>query len=246
MPESQEMRVSASPKKAGVDVSAMAGSLVHEIKNPLSVINLNAQLLQEEWKDADTPKEQRALKRFATMAAEVQRVEQIIETFLRFTERHELSLEVRNLNEMLEDLGESAAAEAERSGVQFRLGLLPALESFSFDIGLLRQVFLNLVQNACQAMSAGGGELILKTDRAERDGIEYAVGEVIDTGPGIESDKLERIFELYYSTRNRGSGYGLAISKRIVEEHGGFIEVQSEVGKGSQFSVYLPLEGKDK
>jgi two-component system, sporulation sensor kinase E len=180
------------------------------------------------------------------MAAEVQRVEQIIETFLRFTERHELSLDVRNLNELLEDLGDSAAAAAERSGVQFRLGLLPTLKPFSFDIGLLRQVFLNLVQNACQAMSAGGGELILKTDRAERDGVEYAVGEVIDTGPGIESDKLERIFELYYSTRNRGSGYGLAISKRIVEEHGGFIEVQSEVGKGSQFSVYLPLEEKDK
>ena len=224
----------------------MAGSLVHEIKNPLSVINLNAQLLQEEWKDAETPKEQRALKRFETMAAEVQRVERIIETFLRFTERHELSLESRNLNEMLEDLGESVADEAERSGVQIRLGLLTALESFPFDIGLLRQVFLNLVQNACQAMSADGGELILKTDRTARDGVEYAVGEVIDTGPGIESDKLERIFELYYSTRNRGSGYGLAISKRIVEEHGGFIEVQSAVGKGSQFSVYLPLGGKDK
>ena len=91
-------------------------------------------------------------------------------------------------------------------------------------------------------MSSEGGELILKTDRVERDGIEYAVGAVTDTGPGIEGDKLERVFELYYSTRDGGTGFGLAISRRIIEEHGGFIEVQSAKGKGSQFSVYLPIE----
>ena len=232
MPERQETRISTSRKDWGVDVAAMAGSLVHEIKNPLSTINLSAQLLQEEWKDADTPKAQRALRRLQVMSSEVQRVERIIETFLRFTERHELSLEVKSLNEMLEDLAEFATAEAE-------------LAPFSFDVDLVRQVFQNLVQNARQAMSPGGGELILKTDRVERDGVEYAIGEVIDTGPGIEADKLERVFELYYSTREGGTGYGLAISRRIIEEHGGFIEVQSVKGKGSQFSVYLPLERKE-
>jgi len=245
MPERQETRVSTSRKDWGVDVAAMAGSLVHEIKNPLSTINLSAQLLQEEWKDADTPKEQRALRRLQVMSSEVQRVERIIETFLRFTERHELSLEVKSLNEMLEDLAEFATAEAERSGVQIRLGLSVDLAPFSFDVDLVRQVFQNLVQNARQAMNPGGGELILKTDRVERDGVEYAIGEVIDTGPGIEADKLERVFELYYSTREGGTGYGLAISRRIIEEHGGFIEVQSVKGKGSQFSVYLPLERKE-
>ena len=220
----------------------MAGSLGHEIKNPLSVINLNAQLLQEEWKDASTPKEQRALRRLEVMSSEVQRVERIIETFLRFTERHKLALEVKSLNEMLEDLAEFMTANAERSGVQLRLGLSSSLEAFSFDVDLVRQVFHNLVQNACQAMSPEGGDLILKTDRVERDGIQYAVGAVTDTGPGIEGDKLERVFELYYSTRDGGTGFGLAISRRIIEEHGGFIEVQSAKGKGSQFSVYLPIE----
>ena len=146
---------------------------------------------------------------------------------------------------MLEDLAEFATAEAERSGVQIRLGLSVDLAPFSFDVDLVRQVFQNLVQNARQAMSPGGGELILKTDRVERDGVEYAIGEVIDTGPGIEAEKLERIFELYYSTRDGGTGLGLAISRRIIEEHGGFIEVQSVKGKGSQFSVYLPLERKE-
>ena len=111
------------PEGLGVDVAAMAGSLVHEIKNPLSTINLSAQLLQEEWKDASTPKEQRALRRLEVMSSEVQRVERIIETFLRFTERHKLALEVKSLNEMLEDLAEFMTANAERSGVQLRLGL---------------------------------------------------------------------------------------------------------------------------
>jgi len=242
MPERQGVSLSRSRKDWGVDVAAMAGSLVHEIKNPLSTINLSAQLLQEEWKNASTPKEQRALRRLEVMSSEVQRVERIIETFLRFTERHELALAVKSLNEMLEDLAEFVTAEAERSGVQLRLGLSSELEAFSFDVDLVRQVFQNLVQNACQAMSTEGGELILKTDRVTRDGVEYAVGEVIDTGPGIEGDKLERVFELYYSTRQGGTGFGLAISRRIVEEHGGFIEVQSAKGKGSQFSVYLPLQ----
>ncbi len=242
MPERQEVSISSSQKDWGVDVAAMAGSLVHEIKNPLSTINLSAQLLQEEWKDASTPKEQRALRRLEVMSSEVQRVERIIDTFLRFTERHKLALEVKSLNEMLEDIAEFMTAKAERSGVQIRLGLSSSLEAFSFDVDLVRQVFHNLVQNACQAMSPEGGELILKTDRVERDGIQYAVGAVTDTGPGIEGDKLERVFELYYSTRDGGTGFGLAISRRIIEEHGGFIEVQSAKGKGSQFSVYLPIE----
>ena len=113
MPERQEVSISSSQKDWGVDVAAMAGSLVHEIKNPLSTINLSAQLLQEEWKDASTPKEQRALRRLEVMSSEVQRVERIIETFLRFTERHKLALEVKSLNEMLEDLGGFGKVEQE-------------------------------------------------------------------------------------------------------------------------------------
>ena len=155
MPERQEVSISSSQKDWGVDVAAMAGSLVHEIKNPLSTINLSAQLLQEEWKDASTPKEQRALRRLEVMSSEVQRVERIIDTFLRFTVRHKLALEVKSLNEMLEDIAEFMTAKAERSGVQIRLGLSSSLEAFSFDADLVRQVFHNLVQNACQAMSAG-------------------------------------------------------------------------------------------
>ena len=224
-----------------IDVAAMAGSLVHEIKNPLSTLNINAQLLLEDWKGGQSPREQRSLRRLHVMASEVQRVERIIQTFLRFTERHELRRTNADLNRMLADLVEFVTPEAERSGVQMRLGLDDALVPFPFDADLIRQVFVNLAQNARQAMEGRGGELIIKTHRRVGEDGEWAIGEVIDTGPGIPERHLAKIFQLYWSTREGGSGFGLPISKRIVEEHGGRIEVESAEGKGSRFAVYLPI-----
>ena len=224
-----------------VDVAAMAGSLVHEIKNPLSTLNLNAQLLLEDWKDATSPRDQRTVKRLRVIQSEIQRLERIIQTFLRFTERHELALQDRDLNEVLSELADFVAPDAERLGVQVRLGLDSELENFPFDMDLLRQVFLNLTQNALQAMEDSGGELILRTYRVVEDGRPWAVGEVTDTGRGMSERDLEKIFALYYSTKRNGTGLGLAISHRIVQEHGGRLEVKSASDKGSQFRVYLPM-----
>ena len=106
-----------------VDVAAMAGSVVHEIKNPLSTLSINAQLLLEEWSDASTPREVRAVKRLKIMASEVHRLEAIIQSFLRFTERHELDLRETSLNALLEDLEEFITPEANRNQVATRLGL---------------------------------------------------------------------------------------------------------------------------
>jgi signal transduction histidine kinase len=223
-----------------IDVAAMAGSLVHEIKNPLSTLNINAQLLLEEWKNPSSPREERTVKRLKVMVSEVERLERILQSFLRFTERHELNLRPGSLNDLLEDLAEFIAPEARSRKVQIRLGLDPALGPFSFDADLIRQVFLNLVLNAKHAMDDAGGELIMRTRLVERDGKKWAVGDVIDTGHGISKHVREKIFNLYFSTKKNGSGLGLATSKRITGEHGGFIEVDGEEGKGSQFSVFLP------
>jgi signal transduction histidine kinase len=238
------LKTGSSQRKSDwdVDVAAMAGSLVHEIKNPLSTLNINAQLLLEEWKDPKSPREERTLRRLRTMVSEVERLERILQSFLRFTEHHELSLEPTSLNEILQDIAEFVGAEASRKGIQVRLGLDPELEPFPLDADLIRQVFLNLVINAKHAMEEKGGELILRSRIVERDGMRWAVGEVIDTGHGMSRAVREKIFTLYFSTRKEGSGLGLATSKRIAEEHGGFIEVETEEGKGSQFSVYLPTE----
>ena len=231
----------ASSRGWQVDVAAVAGSLVHEIKNPLSTLSINAQILLEEWKESSTPRELRTLKRLKVMALEVERLERILQSFLRFTERHQLNLRESSLNACLEELAEFFADEAQRRGIEVRLGLDPELRPFHFDPDLIRQVFLNLIVNARNAMEEKrGGELILQTRLVERDGSQWAVGEVIDTGSGISPRAREKIFDLYYSTTKQGTGLGLATSKRITEEHGGFIQVESEPGKGSQFSVFLP------
>lgn len=223
-----------------VDVAAMAGSLVHEIKNPLSTLNINAQLLLEDWSDASSPREQRTVKRLKVMTSEVERLERIIQTFLRFTERHELALEPSDLNQLLEELVDFVRPEAEARGIQVRVGLDPTLEPFPFDADLVRQVFMNLIQNAQQAMESG--ELIVTTRRSVTGESHWALGEITDTGPGIPARALPKLFDLYYSTKKGGSGLGLAIAKRIVEEHGGRLEVRSEIGKGSQFTVWLPMQ----
>jgi two-component system sensor histidine kinase HydH len=232
-----------------VDLAAMSGSLVHEIKNPLSTLNLNAQLILEDWKDAVSPREQRTVKRLKVILSEVERLERIVDSFLRFTERHELDLKPCSLNQLLEELADFIGPEARKKNIQVRLGLDHDLEPFPLDGDLMRQVFLNLVVNAKNAMEEKGGELILRTRKVERNGTVWAVGDVIDTGNGIPPQLRQRIFDLYFSTRREGTGLGLSTSKRITEEHGGFIEVQSDEGKGSHFSVFLPMsmeEGKNE
>jgi signal transduction histidine kinase len=174
----------------------------------------------------------------------VERLERILQSFLRFTARHELNLRPSSLNDTLEELVEFFGPQAAQKGIQVRLWLDPNLASFDFDADLIRQVFLNLLLNARHAMEEKGGELMVRTRQAERDGRQWAVGEVIDTGGGISSHARDNMFNLYFSTRKEGSGLGLATSKRITEEHGGWIDVESETGKGSQFSVFLPMEAR--
>lgn len=232
-------------RKAGdwdVDVAAIAGSLVHEIKNPLSTLNINAQLLLEDYKDASTPKELRALRRLKTMISEVERLERIMNSFLRFTERHELNLRATSVNSILEDLVEFIAPRVRQKGIELRFWPDRAVPDVSVDPDLVRQVFLNLVLNGQHAMEAGGGELILRTRCAEKDGRRWVVVDVIDTGHGIPPHIRDKIFNPYFSTRKDGTGLGLSTSQRITGEHGGFIAVESEPGKGSQFSVFLPAD----
>jgi len=106
------------------------------------------------------------------------------------------------------------------------------------DGRLVRQAVLNLMINANQAMMASGGEMILRASRGEGE----AFIDVIDTGPGIEPAEVERIFQAYYSRKAGGSGLGLAMTRRIVEEHGGKVTVESELGKGSDFRLHFPVK----
>jgi signal transduction histidine kinase len=138
---------------------------------------------------------------------------------------------------MLEDLVDFFSPQAQVHRVQIRLRKHPSPVVAQVDERLLKQAVLNLMLNAVQAMTACGGELILSVAPRGRD----AVIDVIDTGPGIAPDVLSQIFQAYYTTKKGGTGIGLAMAKRIAEEHGGSIAVRSEVGKGTDFTIVLPL-----
>ncbi|MEM7165966.1 MAG: ATP-binding protein [Planctomycetota bacterium] len=220
------------------DVAALAGSLVHEIKNPLSTLNINGQLLQEEWQHPTTPREERMVKRLSVMQSEVQRIEFIVNSFLRFTERQELVHTACDVNGLLTDLIGRMREGFERKHVQVRFQPDPAIGTVTADEKLLGQVLANLLSNAEQAMP-GGGELIVRTREIDKSRIEV---DVTDTGEGIPEERLEKIFRPYYSSKPDGNGLGLPTTLRIVRAHGGNIVVESDAGKGSRFVVSLPRE----
>ena len=221
------------------DVATLAGSLVHEVKNPLSTLNINTQLLLEEWTNPQTAKEKRMLKRLDVMAAEMARIEKIINSFLRFTERQDLETAPGDVNALLGSLIEHNAEGLERRRIRVHFQPDENLGPVEFDENLLRQAFLNLLRNAEQAM-LDGGELIIRTHHAE-DSIEV---EIIDTGEGIPEDRLHKIFHPYFSSKPDGTGLGLPTTLRIVRGHGGSIWGESEIGKGCQFVVVLPTKVK--
>lgn len=222
------------------DVAAIAGSLVHEIKNPLSTLSINMQLLLEDWAKAREPRELRTVKRLTLMRSELKRLDEILRSFLNFTQRYELRRGEASINDLLDGVIELVGEPLARKRIQMRKSLDPAVPRFSFDAALIRQVFMNLVKNAEEAMP-DGGELII-TSACEP---PFVLVDVIDTGKGIPDYQLSRLFGLYFTTKPEGSGLGLAWSRRIVQEHGGEILVQSEENKGSRFTVKLPATRGD-
>jgi signal transduction histidine kinase len=218
------------------EVGALTGGLAHEIKNPLSTVQLNLQLLQEDL-DPNDPAYSRLTNRLATAAREVGRLRDILDDFLRYAGKIELRRKKVDLNALLEELADFFAPQAQLNRVQLRIKLSPVPLPASVDPGLIKQTVLNLMLNALQAMP-NGGEMILSASG----GNGQAVIDVIDTGQGVAPEVMDKIFQAYYSTRKGGTGLGLAMSRRIVEEHGGELKVSSEVGKGSDFRIVLPLQ----
>ncbi len=218
------------------EVSQLAGGLAHEIRNPLSTVSLNLDLLAEDFQSPETPRDRRVLQRVERLQHEVHRLRDILESFLRFARVQPLRLESIKLNAIVEELCDFYEPTAATKGVVIRTYLAPDLPSTAIDADLLKQALLNLILNAEHAMPSGG-ELILKT---RSDGSSVVL-DVIDTGVGMTEEVRTQIFSAYFSTRPAGSGLGLPTARKIVESHGGTLTVQSEPGKGSQFTVRLPM-----
>jgi signal transduction histidine kinase len=221
------------------ELGTLTGGLAHEIKNPLSTVQLNLQLLQEDLAP-ENPAYNRIVNRLNLVHRETSRLRDILDDFLRYAGKLELERKEVNLNQLVEELVDFFTPQAQLHKVHARCKPPTEQVVVSADPRLLKQAVLNLMLNAVQAMADSngdrGGELILSASKNNGE----AIIDVIDTAAGIPPDALAQIFDAYYSTKKGGTGLGLAMARRIAEEHGGKITVTSQVGKGSDFQIHLP------
>lgn len=234
------------------ELTRLTGELAHEIKNPLSTIKVNLKLAKESLDDVDLSEPSRVLwdqcrrslasasRKITIIQKETDRLEQILEGFLKYVRRPDLQLATVDVNELVSDMIDFYSPQARSHALTVRQSLAGEPLVCTVDSGALKQVLLNLFINAQQAMD-GGGELIIRTvQRGER-----AVIQVSDTGRGIPPERLPAIFRPYASSRSGGTGLGLATAKKIIEAHDGTLSVHSELGRGTAFTIELPLTGAD-
>lgn len=221
------------------EIARLAGALAHEIKNPLSTIRLNMELLAEDMEETETPAQKRALKRIDLTRRECQRLQDLLDDFLNFAKVRHLDLRSTDLNAEIDETLEFFEPEAHQAGVEIVRYLDPDLPRVMLDREAFRSALLNLILNAKQAMP-GGGQLVARTT-ASKGNVALLL---IDTGCGMDDHTAAQMFDAFFSTKPGGSGLGLPTTAKIIEAHGGRIAVQSEVGRGTQFTVELPVPAR--
>jgi signal transduction histidine kinase len=218
----------------------LSAGIAHEIRNPLTSIKiLIHSLVDETATDASREKD------LAVIEAEIGRVNKIIKQFLDFARPRPPSLEPMDVRIVLEETLALLIYEMEAQGVSLERNYASDLSPVPMDREQMKQVFLNLMLNAAQAMNRGGKLTIHTAVKPQHPGgrnspfVEIGIR---DTGPGMSGDIKAKIFEPFFSTKEEGIGLGLPIAQRIVEEHGGEIRVESSPGEGTTFYVTLPLK----
>lgn len=245
-----ERRARAAERLA--ELGSMTGGLAHEIKNPLSTIGLNAQLLTEGVEELTVDDEQkgRLLRRLGSLRREVERLRGILTDFLEYAGELRLDPKPADLNTLVEELADFFMPQAEKQGIRLRTDLTPGPLPAHIDASSVKQAVLNLMLNAVQAMAplvnvdqnpATARELILRTRAGlDLDNRPAALLHVIDTGPGIPPETLAKVFQPYFTTKSGGTGLGLPASRRIIEAHHGRIDIHTEPGRGTDFTITLP------
>ncbi|MDA0587775.1 MAG: ATP-binding protein [Planctomycetota bacterium] len=217
------------------EIATLAGGLAHEIRNPLSTMSLNLELLVEDVQDSRNPRDRRMLKKLQKVQQEAVRLNELLNDFLQFARVGDQELVPTDLNALVRDFVDFYRPTAQEYGNEISLHLESNLPLVKLDESLIRQVLMNLAQNARQAMP-DGGHLELQT--SVRDGRIQL--EFIDTGEGMTDATRSKIFQVFYSTKSDGSGLGLPTVRKIVEAHGGSISCESEPGRGTRFLISLP------
>jgi two-component system sensor histidine kinase HydH len=222
------------------ELAELAGGFIHEIKNHLSTLGLNLQLLAEDFQDPQSQRERRALERTQRLQGQCQRLVDLSNDFLRFARVKDLELAPSNLAAVVEEMIDFFGPMARQASIEIKCYLPADLPGVNLNNDLFKQALLNLMLNAAQAMPQGG-ELTIQA--------AHEPGEVclslIDTGDGMALEVLSRLFRPFFSTKPGGTGLGLATTRRIIRAHGGNLSVQSEVGRGTKFTIRLPAQSRE-
>lgn len=227
----QEMR--RTEKLAGL--GTLAAGIAHEIKNPLAALNINAQLLEENVSPGAGGA--KASKYLGVILSEIRRLQGIVDKYVSFARPRSLERSPASLEQILEGILALLEPDCRKRRIAVvREGFSPAPARYLLDEGQIQQALLNLVINAIQAMDRGG-TLTCRLGRAD----SYVTVEVSDTGPGMPAEVRDRIFDLFFTTRQGGTGLGLYLTQRIVADHKGYIDVKTGPG-GTTFIVALPAE----
>jgi len=238
----------------------LSAGVAHEVKNPLNAMMIHLELLRQQFTArrgsarlvaagagtvtqvaAAPPIDQtQALEHVDVIANEIRRLDEVVQGFLKFTRPEDLKLQPLALQALFDEIVPIVRPEADRARVQLTVDCDGAPD-VNGDPAMLRQAFLNLALNACQAMP-NGGTLRIRCESVRASG---TVGRRVsvtftDTGVGIEPEHLRRIFDLYFTTKDKGSGIGLSMVYRIVQLHDGEVEVQSTPGRGTRFRLVFP------
>ncbi len=218
------------------ELAELAGSLAHEIKNPLSVIHMNIDLLSEDLEEINSPVCRRSIDRIDIVRGQCERMEALLRDFLRYTRLRDIDLVSGNLNDQIEIVLRAYQAQADANGIDIKRYLDQDLPVIALHSDSLQAALMNLVKNALESMDQGG-QLMVRTYTTPKS----VALDLIDTGEGVDGNTVMHMFEPFYSTKEGGSGLGLPTAQKIIEAHGGRISVQSEVGRGTKFVLEFPI-----
>ncbi|MEW6730618.1 MAG: ATP-binding protein [Acidobacteriota bacterium] len=217
-------------------VGRLASGIAHEVKNPLNYISLTIDYLRSKFTPTAEDARIRFYEKMDSIKDEIKRLDRLIRNFLSYGRPLNLNLKPISLRELISGILGLTAEQAEQQSIQLQIDEQTDIPIIEADIERLKSCFTNLIINAQQAMPEGGKLQIGFSQKDE--GVEVTVQ---DTGHGIPPENIEKIFEPYFSTKETGTGLGLALVKRIIEGHGGRIKVESILGKGTSFYIWLPI-----
>ncbi|MHC4777623.1 MAG: sensor histidine kinase [Planctomycetota bacterium] len=220
-------------------IMALVGGLAHEIKTPLSTIGMNLQLLREKLEGGLdlTDREKHALTKLQIVEKEVLRLGETLNEFLRFVRGQSIEMRPGSINLLVNELVDFVLPEAKAQDIRVHRNQDYRIPLFHFDFELVRQAVLNVLKNGLEAMR-NGGDLYVETGTRG----QIVILAISNTGPPISQEDRKKIFEPYFSTKPEGTGLGLSVARRALEDHGGGIEVAETALGGVRFLLHLPMD----